>query len=169
MRRTILWNIISINCLKYKHRAQTAATMSIPYLPSSQTNPGYQQRATQPHRALAPHSQSMVVLETQSVLMIGQATGGQSGLCQHFAKVCTSTHQWMPVSETDMQRLGALNVPSQALIGTPSDVSPSTGNGPEQKYVSKPSQHILKCIGILQTHVGFNAVPRSQHRPSMEA
>ena len=143
--------------------------MSIPYLPSSQANSGYQQRAAQPPHALAPHSQSMVVLETQSVLMIGQATGGQSGLCQHFAKVCTSTHQWMPVSETDMQRLGALNVPSQVLIGMPSGVSPSTGNGPEQKYVSKPSQHFLNSIVILQTHVGLNAVPHSQHRPPMKA
>jgi hypothetical protein len=143
--------------------------MSIPYLPSSQANSGYQQRAAQPHHALAPHSQYMVVLETQSVLMIGQATGGQSGLCQHFAKVCTSTHQWMPVSETDMQRLSALNVSSQVLIGMPSGVSPSTGNGPEQKYVSKPSQHFVNSIVILQTHVGLHAVPHSQHRPPMKA
>jgi hypothetical protein len=138
---------------------------SIPYLPSSQANSGYQQSATQPHHALAPRSQSMVVLGTQSVLMIGQATSGQSGLCQHFAEVCKSTYQWMPVSETDMQRLGALNVPSQVvLIGTPSGVSPFTGNVPEQKYVSKPSQHFLNSIEILQTHIGLNAVPPSQHR-----
>jgi len=132
MQGIILWSIVSEKSSQNRLRAYTAATMSIPYLPSSQANSGYQQRATQPHHALATPSQSMVVLETQSVLMMEQATGGQSGLCQHFAKVCTSTHQWMPVSETHLQRLGALNVPSKVLIRTPSGVSPSTGNEPEQ-------------------------------------
>jgi len=143
--------------------------MSFPHLPSSQANSGYQQRATQPPHALVPRPQSKDILGFQSVLMPGQAAGSQSDLCQQFAEVRTSTYEWVLVS-IDMQRPGALNVPSQIVPGgVPSGMPPFTRNGPEQKYVLKPSQHLLNSIGILQTHVGFNAVPRSQHRPPMEA
>jgi hypothetical protein len=143
--------------------------MSIPYLPSSQANPGYQQRATQPPHTLAPRPQSKVILGFQSVLMPGQATGIPSNLWQ-YAEARTSTYEWVLVSMADMQRPGALNSPSQVVPdGVPLGMAPFTRNGPEQKYVSKPSQHFLNSIGILQTHVGFNAVPRSQHRPPMKA
>jgi hypothetical protein len=143
--------------------------MSFPHLPSSQANSGYQQRATQPPHALVPRPQSKDILGFQSVLMPGQATGIQSNLWQ-YAEVRTSTYEWVLVAITDMQRPGALNVPSQIVPGgVPSGMPLFTGNGPEQKYVSKPSQHLLSSIGILQTHVGLSAVPHSQQRSPAKA
>ena len=144
--------------------------MSFPHLPSSQANSGYQQRATQPPHALVPRPQSKDILGFQSVLMPGQAAGSRSDLWQQFAEVRTTTYEWVLVSITDMQRPGALNVPSQTVPGgVPSGMPPFTGNGPEQKYVSKPSQHLLSSIGILQTHVGLSAVPHSQQRSPAKA
>ena len=143
--------------------------MSFPHLPSSQAHSGYQQRATQPPHALVPRPQSKDILGFQSVLMPGQATGIQSNLWQ-YAEVRTSTYEWVLVAITDMQRPGALNVPSQIVPGgVPSGMPPFTGNGPEQKYVSKPSQRLLSSIGILQTHVGLSAVPHSQQRSPAKA
>lgn len=121
--------------------------MSFPHLPSSQADQRYQQRAIQPPHALAPRPQSTVVLGFQSVVIPGQATGSQFDHCQHFAEVMTSTCEWVPVSTTDMKRLGAPNGPSQIVLnGMPSGIPPFTGNGPEQKYVSKPSQHFLNSM-----------------------
>jgi hypothetical protein len=139
--------------------------MSFPHLPSSQANSGYQQRATQPPHALVPRPQSKDILGFQSVLMPGQAAGSHPDLYRQFAEVRTSTYEWVLVSITDMQRPGALNVTSQIVPGgVPSGMPLFTGSGPEQKYVSKPSQHFLSSIEILQNHVGLNAVPPSQHR-----
>jgi hypothetical protein len=145
-------------------------TMSSTHLPSSRANSGYQQRATQPPHTLAPRPQSKVILGFQSVLMPGQATGSQSDLCEQYAEVRTSTYEWVLVSITDMQRPGALNGPSQiASDRVPLGMPPFTGNGPKQKYVSKPSEHFLNSIGISQTHVGLNAVTHGQHRSPSEA
>jgi hypothetical protein len=144
--------------------------MSFPHLPSSQANSGYRQQATQRPRALAPRPHSMVVLGFQSVLIPGQATGSQSDICQHFAEVMTSTCEWVLVSTTDMQRLGAPNGPSQIVLnGVPSATLPCTGNAPEQKYVSKPLHSIFKWYRTLQTFLELGPAPHTQHRLLLEA
>jgi hypothetical protein len=73
---------------------------------------------------------------------MGQAAVGQSDPCQHFAEVCTNTYEWTTVSAADVQRLGALYIPTQIILnGVPSDDSSFIGKEPEQRYVLKSSSH----------------------------
>lgn len=72
---------------------------------------------------------------------MGQAAGDQSELCEHFAKVCTNTYEWMPISAADVQKLVALEIPVQVMYNEePSDLSPLTGIEQEQRYVFKTSE-----------------------------
>ena len=94
--------------------------------------------------------------------MTGQATGGQSDLCKHFAEVCTNTYELTPISAADVQRLGALNIPGQIVLnGMPSGDSSFAGNEPEQRYVFKTSSTIFRWYRTLHAFLG--PAPHSQH------
>lgn len=72
---------------------------------------------------------------------MGQAAGDQSALCEHFAKVCTTTYEWIPISAADVQKLVALKIPVEVMYNEePSDLSPFTGIKQEQRYVFKTSE-----------------------------
>jgi hypothetical protein len=140
--------------------------MSFQHLPS-QANSGYQQRTAQvPHAqapAPAPRSQSRVTVRVQSVLTIGQAADGQSDLCEHFAEVCT--YEWTPIPAAAVEKLGALNIPVQVVINeVPSGITPSTGNGPKQRYVFKYSSANSRYYRTLHTFLEFSPAAHSQHR-----
>jgi hypothetical protein len=124
--------------------------MSSPKL-SPQTDPGCQQQTAQPPDALAPglasSPQSTVYVRVQSLPPIGQGVGGSSVLCQHFAEVCTSTYDWIPISEADAQKLVALKIPSQVVFNeVPSDVFPSNDVESEQRWVFKTSKHHSQMV-----------------------
>jgi hypothetical protein len=137
---TSMSNKLSAYQIQYAH---TSAMMSFQQLPP-QANPSYQQRTIHPSHALASalfsSPQSTTSVRVQSVPALGQGAGHQSGICQHFAEVCTSTYKWMPIATAVVHELAALRIPVQVTRGAVASGIPlPTGDGPNQRYALKSS------------------------------
>jgi hypothetical protein len=142
-----MWKAIPIAFMStkpspYQTSSQHCYTMSSPHL-HSQADSGYQQRTAQPPYTLpaapAPRPPSAVLVRVESVLTIEKAA------VEHFALICTNTYEWKPISAADVQRLGALNIPTQIVLdGVSSGDSSFTGNEPERRYVFKSSSTISR-------------------------